>query len=173
MGKRRSLLNIIALAVVVVLVGLSLTYILSNKNKMENNEQNTSIKIKFNKQGSLDFLSQDKHDKISTIDIEVAADDQMRARGLMYRESLPSDAGMLFVFRIEDYQGFWMKNTYIPLDILFVNAEKQIVTIHPNTTPLSEQNYASTQPALYVVEVNAGYCFNNNIKVGDFIEFEY
>ena len=64
-----------------------------------------------------------------------------------------------------------MKNTYIPLDMIFVNSAKEIVTIHPNTTPLLENSYYSTMPSLYVVEVNAGYCNVHHIKVGDRIDF--
>ncbi len=173
MGKRRTLLNILFSALAILAIGMSIKYIFSQRDESTTNLQTESMNIKFNKQGTLSFLSKDELTTISTIDIEVAANDQMRARGLMYRDSMPANAGMLFVFDREDYQGFWMKNTYIALDILFVNANKEIVTIHANTTPLSEQNYASTGLALYVVEVNAGYCMQNNIKEGDSIEFEY
>ncbi|HCB88353.1 MAG TPA: DUF192 domain-containing protein, partial [Porphyromonadaceae bacterium] len=118
------------------------------------------------------FLSAQNNDTLSVIDIEVADNNQRRARGLMYRKSLPADAGMLFVFDEEEIQGFWMKNTYIPLDMLFVNADNEIITIHTNTAPLKEWNYASTRPALYVVEVNAGYCAQKQITEGDKIIFE-
>lgn len=174
MSKRRRSLSFLFVALTIFIIGISLIYILSQKNNNMNDfTQTSSIDIKFNTQGSLTFLSKSDKSKLSKIDIEIADNDQLRARGLMYRQSIPSNAGMLFIFGREDYQGFWMKNTYIALDMLFVNSEKEIVTIHTNTTPLSEQNYASTKPALYVVEVNAGYCIQNNIKEGDFIEFEY
>ena len=117
-------------------------------------------------------MSAQNNDTLSVIDIEVADNNQRRARGLMYRKSLPADAGMLFVFDEEEIQGFWMKNTYIPLDMLFVNADNEIITIHTNTAPLKEWNYASTRPALYVVEVNAGYCAQKKITEGDKIIFE-
>jgi uncharacterized membrane protein (UPF0127 family) len=131
-----------------------------------------AFEISFNKQGTLAFLSAQNNDTLSVIDIEVADNNQRRARGLMYRKSLPADAGMLFVFDEEEIQGFWMKNTYIPLDMLFVNADNEIITIHANTAPLKEWNYASTRPALYVVEVNAGYCAQKQITEGDKIIFE-
>ncbi len=89
----------------------------------------------------------------------------------MYRSSMPQNAGMLFLMPREDIQGFWMRNTYIPLDMIFVNGNKQIVTIHANTTPMNENSYISTAPALYVVEVNAGYCNKNKFKEGDKIDF--
>lgn len=131
-----------------------------------------AFEISFNKQGTLTFLSAQNNDTLSVIDIEVADNNQRRTRGLMYRKSLPADAGMLFVFDEEEIQSFWMKNTYIPLDMLFVNADNEIITIHVNTAPLKEWNYASSQPALYVVEVNAGYCAQKQITEGDKIIFE-
>jgi hypothetical protein len=78
---------------------------------------------------------------------------------------------MLFINSEEEMQSFWMKNTYIPLDMIFVNANKEIVTIHVNTTPLKEWNYTSTKPALYVVEVNAGFTNRHGIGTGDKIDF--
>lgn len=127
--------------------------------------------IPFTRQGSLFFIGQAAPDTLATIGIEIADDDNKRARGLMYRQSLPEDAGMLFLHREEQIQSFWMKNTYIPLDMIFVNGEKRIVTIHAQTRPLKEWSYASTEPALYVVEVNGGFCSRHHIGVGDKIDF--
>lgn len=176
MKKRNNKKTLTYTAIAIIAVALVVIYSMWNGNRNKNTADTTeaeAIEIKFNKQGTLSFISSESRDALSTIDIEVANTDQLRARGLMYRKSIPQDAGMLFVFNHEEMQGFWMKNTYIALDMLFVNAERQIVTIHMNTTPMKEWNYASTAPALYVVEVNAGYCLQNNIKEGDFIEFEY
>ena len=155
-------------ALTIVAVALIYMFVI---NKKSDDPMTESINIKFNSQGSLTFYSAENDDEIATIGIEVADNVQLRARGLMYRNSLPADGGMLFIFDREEIQGFWMKNTYIALDMLFVNREKEIVTIHANTTPMKEWNYASTEPALYVVEVNAGYCLRHNIKAGDRIEF--
>ncbi len=160
-------------ATAIMAVALVVIYSMWNGNNKSTEMQDQSMDIKFNKQGTLTFVSQQNSDTLSVIDIEVADNEQMRARGLMYRKSLPEDAGMLFIFNREEMQGFWMKNTYIALDMLFVNADRQIVTIHMNTTPMKEWNYASTAPAQYVVEVNAGYCLKNNIKEGDYIEYDY
>jgi len=134
-------------------------------------EQTRALNIPFTKHGELAFISRATSDTLALIDIELADTDALRARGLMFRESMPENAGMLFLMDFEQIQGFWMRNTYISLDMLFVNAEREIVTIHANTTILSERTYFSTQPALYVVEVNAGFSYRNNINVGDFIEF--
>ena len=66
---------------------------------------------------------------------------------------------------------FWMKNTYLTLDILFVNSNREIVTIHKRTEPLSEKSYAADSPAIYVVEVVGGFTDANNIQVGDKIKW--
>jgi len=87
----------------------------------------------------------------------------------MYRDKLAENQGMLFVFEGEEDRSFWMKNTVLSLDMIFVNGKNQIVTIHKNTTPYSEQSYASTNPSQYVVEVNAGYTDKHKISVGDHI----
>lgn len=158
---------------IIAVVGIIIAFIFFSKKDAEDLQTNeTSLEIPFRKQGSLAFLSAQSGDTISVIDIEVADNDQRRARGLMYRKSMPENAGMLFIHNKSDIQSFWMKNTYIPLDMIFVDAEKNIVTIHANTTPLREWSYASTKPALYVVEVNGGYCAKNDIAEGDKIEFQ-
>lgn len=122
----------------------------------------------FVKQGALQFLSP-KQDFLSAIDIEIAQDDSKRQLGLMYRDKLAEKQGMLFVFEGDDTRSFWMKNTVLSLDMIFVNGHNQIVTIHKNTTPYSEQSYTSTKPAQYVVEVNAGYTDRHKISVGDLV----
>jgi len=120
----------------------------------------------FTKHGELTFITKD--DKfLSKIDIEIADDDSKRETGLMYRDRMKMNQGMLFIFPAQQYQSFWMHNTQLPLDMIFVNKNLEIVTIHKDTTPFSDQTYSSTKPALYVVEVNAGYCDMNNINVGN------
>jgi uncharacterized membrane protein (UPF0127 family) len=137
----------------IAIAGLALYFSQKSGSETEAGMQSETIDIPFRKQGELFFTSQQNGDTLAMIDIEVADNDQLRARGLMYRRTLPENAGMLFIQSMEEMQSFWMKNTYIPLDILFVNRDKEIVTIHANTTPLKEWNYASTKPAIYVVEV--------------------
>ncbi len=124
----------------------------------------------FTKEGELTF--QDPEGKfISQIEIEIANDMVERAVGLMYREKMKLNQGMLFVFPEETWQSFWMKNTVLSLDIIFVNKKMEIVTIHKNTTPFSEQSYPSTGKAIYVVEVNAGYTDQFGIVEGDKISW--
>ncbi|MFH0991985.1 MAG: DUF192 domain-containing protein [bacterium] len=120
----------------------------------------------FKKQGEVRFVNS-KKEFITAIDVELAETSDKRQLGLMFRESLAENQGMLFVFDLEEVQSFWMKNTLLSLDIIYVNADYEIVSIHKNTVPQSEEAYESGRPALYVVEVNAGFTDRHGIKVGD------
>lgn len=124
----------------------------------------------FTMEGDLSFMSSDEI-FITRIEIEIADDEESRMTGLMYRSKMEEDQGMLFIFPEERQQSFWMRNTVLPLDIIFVNSKREIVTIHNNTKPFDENSYPSTAPAIYVVEVNAGYCAKHGIKVGDKINW--
>ena len=106
------------------------------------------------------------------IDIEKADNDMERQFGLMYRRTMEDTQGMLFLFDESTPQGFWMKNTYIPLDIMFVDENNVITTIHENTTPMSDKTVASKGNAKYVVEVNGGFSKKYGIKEGDRISWQ-
>jgi len=91
--------------------------------------------------------------------VEVAETQQKQALGLMFRESMPADEGMLFIFPTESPRSFWMKNTRIPLDIMYFNADLVMVSISANTPPCRVSrcpSYPSLAPAKYVLELNAG-----------------
>jgi uncharacterized protein len=126
---------------------------------------------RFTKEGELTFLSKTGRKKIIHIDIEIAGNDYEQQKGLMYRHSLPDNAGMLFIFEQSGPLSFWMRNTYIPLDIIFADENRQIVTIQKNTKPLSYVQIPSKRNAKYVVEVNSGFCDKYRIAVGDYISF--
>jgi uncharacterized membrane protein (UPF0127 family) len=103
------------------------------------------------------------------LQVEVAQSAAAQQRGLMYRQSLGKDSGMLFIFDEQEPLTFWMKNTMIPLDILFVSSELVIVditTMQPCTFDPCPV-YTSRRPAKYAVEVNAGYVRTHAIKIGD------
>ena len=127
--------------------------------------------LKFTKNGDLTFISA-KNTFLVTIDIEIADTPEKRSQGMMYRNALGERQGMLFVFPKEEYQSFWMKNTAVPLDMIFVSARNEVVTIHENTTPYSPQSYTSTKPAQFVVEVNAGFVQKYGIAAGDRIRWQ-
>jgi len=124
----------------------------------------------FTKEGELTFT-----DSLGTlkakIDLEIADNEYERQLGLMNRKEMKENEGMLFIFPRQDYQSFWMRNTLISLDIMFVNDQKEIVTIHKNTKILSETSYPSSAPSIYVVETLAGFADRHNIQVGDKIDW--
>lgn len=130
------------------------------------NDNNDVTYYNFTKEGELTFTDS-LGNEIIKIDIEIADNDYERQLGLMNRKSMEQNQGMLFIFPSERYQSFWMLNTLFSLDILFVNQNKEIVTIHKNTKPLSSQSYPSSKPALYVLEVVAGFTDIYNINEGD------
>ena len=98
--------------------------------------------------------------------IEIAKTAQQRKKGLMFRKQLPITHGMLFVFSKNRYIPIWMKNTYIPLDILWINKKLKITHIESHTTPLSKKIIYPQKKAKYILEINAGLCEKYNIKVG-------
>ena len=91
--------------------------------------------------------------------VEIAANEADRERGLMFRTQLAADHGMLFIYPDARIRNFWMKNTLIPLDILFFDADKRLINISANTRPCKTADcptYASSAPAQYVLELKAG-----------------
>src|ERR1044072_4630230 len=126
---------------------------------------------KFTKEGELYFISKASNDTIRKIDVEMAETDDERAKGLMDRKSMSDDQGMLFIFQTAEEQSFWMKNTYISLDIIYVGEDKEIVSVRKYAPPLSEESLPSFKKAMYVVEVNAGFCDKYKVAYGDKIAF--
>jgi uncharacterized membrane protein (UPF0127 family) len=106
-----------------------------------------------------------------TVRVEVVDTPDSRARGLMYRRDLAADAGMLFIFEAESDQHFWMKNTPLPLDMIFVGANHKIVGIVADARPFSTNSLSVGAPSQYVVEVHAGFCAAHGIAAGDTVEF--
>ena len=103
------------------------------------------------------------------IKVEIADDNDKRMKGLMFRENLDEYSGMLFVFDDEEYQTFWMKNTLITLDMVFIDKDFRIVDIK-NAVPCKEYPcalYKSLKPAQFVLEVNENFTAKNNIRIGD------
>ncbi len=107
--------------------------------------------------------------------IEIADDDAERARGLMFRDALPSGHGMLFIHDAEEPQAYWMKNTKIPLDILYFDDERKLVAQQRDVPPCSLgdgcPSYPSDAPARYVLELNAGEAARLQLKDGAELRF--
>lgn len=128
-----------------------------------------TAEITFKKEGELFLLK--GGEQIKKIDIEVANTPYERETGLMYRMSMENDQGMLFIFPGEAPRSFYMKNTYISLDIIFYNKDSTVVSFHENAQPLNVTSIPSNHPAQYVLELNAGKVKEWNIEVGDKIDF--
>jgi len=102
--------------------------------------------------------------------VELAQTQQKQALGLMFRESMPQDHGMLFLFPVEAMRSFWMKNTRIPLDIMYFDKDLKMVSISANTQPCKVSrcpSYPSKAPAQYVLELNAGTAEELGVGLGD------
>ena len=118
---------------------------------------------------NFDKIQIDNGKNMIKVNVEIADDNDERAKGLMFREKLDENEGMLFVFDDESYQTFWMKNMLIPLDIIFIGKNFEIVDIK-NAEPCKTENcilYQSSKPAMYVLEVNKGFTVKDNIKTGN------
>lgn len=124
------------------------------------------------KEGEVTFLNKDNRSLLAKIEVEAAINPTKRQQGLMYRTHMDEDKGMIFIFEREDMQSFWMKNTVISLDIIFIDSKGVINTIHKNTVPYSEKSLPSKGRSQFVVEVNGGYCERHGIKEGDLIEYK-
>ncbi len=103
--------------------------------------------------------------------VEVMRTPDQRARGLMHRNYLPADRGMLFDFGSSEPVAMWMQNTYIPLDMLFIRADGTIARIAEQTEPLSTRTIPSGEPVLSVLEINGGISRQLGIKPGDKVEY--
>jgi uncharacterized membrane protein (UPF0127 family) len=104
--------------------------------------------------------------------VEIAATPDKRERGLMYRRELPPDHGMLFIFPVDKVNSFWMKNTPIPLDMIFISRERKIVGIVHEAVPFSLDGRSVSAPSQYVLEINGGLSRRYGFKAGDPVRFD-
>ncbi len=104
--------------------------------------------------------------------VELARTDAERSRGLMHRASLADEAGMLFLFDETAEHGFWMKDTLIPLDMIFIGDDGRIVGVVERAAPRSTESRSVGAPSRYVLEVNGGWTRARGVKAGDRVRFE-
>ncbi len=103
--------------------------------------------------------------------VEVAETPQQQSRGLMFRTELNDFAGMIFPYRAPQMLGFWMKNTPLPLDIIFIDEDRRIINIAAQTTPYSLDSVYSERPAMAVLEIAGGRAAALGIRPGDKVEW--
>ncbi|PXY02370.1 DUF192 domain-containing protein [Marinifilum breve] len=171
-SSKRKISSVQIIALIAIGIALIFLAIQPNFSKRSANKDSKKLEIPFTKEGELSFISKQNNSTIKIIDIEIAEGLAETAQGLMYRYSMSDQQGMLFIMDIEKTQDFWMKETYISLDLIFVNSNMEIVRIHERAVPLSEQNIPSIKKAKYVVEVIGGFCEKFKIEEGDKISFE-
>ena len=135
----------------------------------EDKKEVKQTEITFKKEGELTIFKTDSTTVV--LDIEIADTDFDIQTGLMYRNAMDENQGMLFVFYDEIERYFFMKNTRIPLDLIFINANKTIVSFQENAKPFDESSLPSNLPAKYVLEVNAGLVDAWGLSVGNTINY--
>ncbi len=126
--------------------------------------------ITFTKEGELTIFKASDSTKVA-LNIEISDTDFDIQTGLMYRNSMENNQGMLFVFDNETERFFYMKNTKIPLDLIYINTNRNIVSFQKHAKPFDESSLPSNAPAQYVLEVNSGLVDTWNLSVGDSITF--
>lgn len=127
--------------------------------------------ISFTKEGELYLLKNNSGDTIEKLDIEIADTEYEHETGLMYRENMQDDRGMLFIYNDERPRYFYMKNTYIPLDIIYFDKDSSFVSVQKNAKPRDETSLPSDGPAQFILEVNAGLSDEWNLEKGDKFDF--
>jgi uncharacterized membrane protein (UPF0127 family) len=117
-------------------------------------------------------ILKDAYGGVHAVDAEVADTDEATTRGLMWRAQLPDGKAMLFIFPDEQVRSFWMRNTLIPLDMIFISADKTIVGIVRNAVPRTLASRSVGIPSKYVLEVRGGWSERSGIQSGSRVEIE-
>ncbi len=127
--------------------------------------------VVFKKEGELSIFKQKVDTLITSLSIEIAESEYETQTGLMYRESMAKDQAMLFIFPDERIHNFYMKNTAIPIDIIFIKEDLTIASFQENAKPFDETGLSSQVPVKYVLEVNAGLAQKWLLEIGDKIVY--
>lgn len=157
--RRRRLAWLMLFLLIPIAIGLLLTQIPKNRT-MEKG-------FRFTKEGELSFVRPGSGEVYRTIDIEIAEDELEIRRGLMWRREMSDEQGMLFIMDRAEPQSFWMLNTYLALDIIFIDDDRRILNIEQDTQPESLDPIRSQGDARYVLEVVAGFAEQFGVQVGD------
>ncbi|MEH6538222.1 MAG: DUF192 domain-containing protein [Psychroserpens sp.] len=163
---KRPFLKIVSISV----FGIAALQLSSCKEERQSSEVK-EVKIIFEKEGELQLRKAASDSLLVNLDIEIADDEYSTQTGLMYRKSMATNQGMLFIFPDIDYRSFYMKNTEIGLDIIYIAEDKTIVSIQKNAKPFDETSLPSEGQAKYVLEVNSGLSDEWTLEKGDKIEF--
>lgn len=155
------------------MIALALLGMMLQSNGCKDSSSNKVLtkEVTFTKEGELTLKKATTDSIIAKLDIEFAATEYETQTGLMYRKSMQKDRGMLFIFSDEIQRAFYMKNTEFALDIIYIDGDKNIVSIQKNAKPYDKSSLPSGAPAKYVLEINAGLSDMWGLEAGDVVEF--
>mgnify|MGYP000887477180 FL=1 len=165
---RKHFVTVALVLVALAAITLILPRFFSNESNRVQEIEITPQDIDFTRDGELSIFKNDS--LIQTIEVEFAKNDEERALGLMYRSSMDEHQGMWFIFPEEAPRSFYMRNTEIPLDIIYLDKDKKVVSIAKNARPYDETSLPSEKPAMYVLEINGGLSDKWGIEKGDRME---
>lgn len=150
---------------------LATTYTSCKNDRTPSQSKSLTKEIQFKNDGIITIYKQDTDAVLKNFTIEVAEGDYETQTGLMYRKSMDKDNGMLFLFDTPQVRAFYMKNTEIPLDIIYIDKNKKIVKIHKDAKPMDPTSLSSETPVQYVLELNGGVVASKGILVGDRVKW--
>ncbi len=165
---RKHFVAVATILVGVAAVSLVLPYFFNTEKEAEQIIEITPEDIVFNKDAEAFIYKNDSI--LQKIDVQFAQTEEQRAVGLMYRSTMEENQGMWFIFEEEAPRTFYMRNTEIPLDIIYLNKDKKVVSIAKNARPYDETSLPSEKPAMYVLEINGGLADKWGIDKGDRVE---
>lgn len=139
--------------------------------KTESKKEIKTEAISFTKEGILTISKQETDSILTHLDIEIAESEYETETGLMYRESMEDNQGMLFIFPDVAMHSFYMKNTQIALDIIYIDESLKIASFQKDAQPYNETGLSSKVPVKYVLEINAGLSERFGLDIGDAISF--
>jgi uncharacterized membrane protein (UPF0127 family) len=146
------------------------SFILSQCQEPSKRKQVQEQKISFQKEGTLSIFNEENLE-LATFNIEIADNPYERQTGLMYRDKLAKENGMLFIFESNQIRNFYMKNTHIPLDLIFIDQNFEILNLHANATPYDTQSISSLFRVKYVFEISGG--LSNQIGIQKGMKIKY
>lgn len=166
-------------ASVFMIFGILVTVVLVSGEMREDTQENGPIAemdYQEARNATITAIFTDGNDSLAELQLETAETPEEKEKGLMGRKNLAEDSGMLFIWEDAQERNFWMKNTYIPLDMMFLTAEKSIRTIkeadpQPNVSEEDLRIYSSEGPAKYVIEAKQNFTDENNIEEGTQVYF--
>ena len=165
---RKHFVTVALVLVALAAIALILPRFFSNESNRVQEIEITPQDIDFTRDGEVSIFKNDS--LIQTIEVEFAKNDEERALGLMYRSSMDEHQGMWFIFPEEAPRSFYMRNTEIPLDIIYLDKDKKVVSIAKNARPYDETSLPSEKPAMYVLEIDGGLSDKWGIEKGDRME---